>query len=345
MRTAAAVLCLFLFAASASAQNVQQAMMERMFAAQAEAAAELVAPGALRAMVCGSASPAGVDPKRQQACIAVIAAGRIFVVDVGAGSARNLTRAGLPMERVEAVLLTHFHSDHIGALGDLNLNVWVAGRAEPLRVMGPDGVERVVAGFNEAYALDRSYRTAHHGEEMLPPEVGVMKAETVAAGTIYERDGVRITAFPVDHRPVEPTFGYRFDFGGRSVVVSGDTVKSKSLIEAARGADLLFHDAMAGPFMKTLAEVRRKTGPDRVATLIDDVQDYHATIADVAATATEAGVRSTVLYHLVPVPTNPIVLSQFTQGLPDGIVVAEDGMLFELAEQTETIERSQVFEP
>jgi ribonuclease Z len=102
---------------------------------------------------------------------------------------------------------------------------------------------------------------------------------------------------------------------------------------------------MAGNFMKTLAEVRQNTGPDRMAKLMVDVQDYHATVADVVATATEAGIRKTVLYHLVPVPVNPIVLTQFTQGLPENIVVGEDGMLFELAEKAETIEQTQVFEP
>jgi ribonuclease Z len=346
-RVGIVVVCLALLAGTASAQNLamQQAMMERAFSAQAEASAKLIAPGALRALVCGSASPLGIDPKRQQACIAVIAGGRIFVVDAGAGSARSLARAGLPLDRLEAVLLTHFHSDHIGALGDINLAGWVAGRTGPLRVMGPEGVEQVVAGFNDAYALDRTYRTAHHGAEMFPPAAGVMEARTVAEGTIYEQDGVRITAFPVDHHPVEPAFGYRFDFGGRSVVISGDTVESKSLTKAARGADLLFHDAMADGFMKTLGQVRKKTGPERMAKLIEDVQSYHATTADVAATATEAGVRMTVLYHLVPAPANPMVLSSFAQGLPEGIVVGADGMLFELAEQATSVEQSQVFDP
>ena len=93
------------------------------------------------------------------------------------------------MERLEAVFLTHFHSDHIAALPEFNLNSWVAGRPRTLSVFGPRGVSEIVDGLNEAYRLDRSYRVAHHGEGLLPPDLGVMEARVTEAGTVLDFGG------------------------------------------------------------------------------------------------------------------------------------------------------------
>ena len=120
-------------------------------------------PDGLHVAVVGSGSPLP-DARRGNPCAAVIASGRIFVVDAGERASETMNRMQLAPSRIAAVLLTHFHSDHIGGLGTVNLQRWVADAAQtPLRVLGPPGVERVVAGFNEAYALDSGYRTAHHG--------------------------------------------------------------------------------------------------------------------------------------------------------------------------------------
>ena len=144
----------------------------------ADPVAEL--PDGLHVAIAGSGSPLP-DPKRGNPCAAVIAGGRVYVVDAGERSSETLNRMRIAPNRIEAVLLTHFHSDHIGGLGSVNLQRWVADAAEtPMRVIGPPGVERVVAGFNEAYALDSGYRTAHHGAEVAPPASAVMAAEAFA---------------------------------------------------------------------------------------------------------------------------------------------------------------------
>ncbi len=322
----------------------QQGAFAQRIQVQNEATAALLAPDALRVLVCGSASPLGADPKREQACLAVIAGPRVFVVDVGSGSNNNLSLAGIPMRNLEAVLLTHFHSDHIGALGDVNLSSWVGGRDTQLEVVGPPGVERVVAGFNEAFALDRSYRTAHHGEDLLPPAVGTMKARSVEPGVILQDAGLKITAIEVDHEPVTPAYGYRFDYLGRSVTISGDSDKSATLIEGARGSDILFHDTMAEGILQTMEGAFRAAGNERTAKIVLDVQDYHATVQEVAETATAAGVKMTVFYHLVPNPANPMVLAGFRAGAPENTVIAADGMLFTLAKDGEEIERTTLFE-
>ncbi|HBQ00972.1 MAG TPA: MBL fold metallo-hydrolase, partial [Gammaproteobacteria bacterium] len=103
------------------------------------------------------------------------------------------------MEKLRGILITHFHSDHISDIGDFNLNSWVAGRPEPMEIIGPEGVDRVVEGFNIAYELDRGYRVAHHGAELLNPELGVLESRTVGEGVIVEEDGLRITSFEVSH--------------------------------------------------------------------------------------------------------------------------------------------------
>ncbi|REJ74072.1 MAG: MBL fold metallo-hydrolase [Acidobacteria bacterium] len=330
-----------LAALPASAQNPQQRMLQQQFEAQAAASRALVDPGALRVFVCGSASPLGAQP---EACVAVIAGGRIFLVDIGGGTGANLALGGIPLEHLRGVFLTHFHSDHISGLGDVNLASWVAGRSDALTVYGGGGVERVVAGFNEAYALDRRYRTEHHGAEMLPPATGPMQAKAVEPGVVLEHDGVKVTAFEVDHDPIAPALGYRFDYRGRSVVVSGDTVKTDGLIAAAKGADLLLHDAMALPVVQLLAAARAETGPPRLAKLLQDIQTYHAPVADVVAAAEAAQVRKLVLYHLVPAAVNPMVQAAFRQGLPEGAEIAADGQLYELPADSEAIEMRLLFE-
>ena len=298
---------------------------------------------ALRAFVCGSASPLGADPTREQACIAVTAGERIFLIDTGAGSNKNLGLAQFPMQHLKGVLLTHFHSDHIGALPDVNMGSWVAGRPEPLTVMGPAGVETVVSGFNAAYSLDRKYRNAHHGSEIVPLETAPMVAKTVVPGKIYENDGLTITAFKVDHSPVDPAFGYRFDFGGRSVVVSGDTLRNEALETASAGVDLLFHDTMALGVVKQLQGMLGASNP-RLGKILLDIQDYHASAPDVVALAKAAGVKKLVFYHLIPNPAIPMVANAFKSVLPANGVIATDGMLFTLPINSEVIEQEQLLE-
>jgi ribonuclease Z len=246
---------------------VQNLMLRRMVAHRMRMAPpHLFDDDALRVLLCGTSSPMP-HPTRAKACVAVFAGGRFWVLDVGPGAWNRLALWQVDGRRIGGVLLTHFHSDHIGELGEFNMQTWVAGRERPLRVYGPPGVERVVRGFSEAYALDSAYRTAHHGADFLPPDVGRMEAVPVpgpAAGTgpavVLEDNAMRITAVAVDHAPVRPAYAYRFDFGGRAVVVSGDTVKSVSLIAAARGADVLVHEALANHLVALLREEAVRAG-------------------------------------------------------------------------------------
>jgi len=293
----------------------------------------------LQVVLCGTGSPLP-DAARAASCTAVIAGGHFVLVDAGPGSWEVLDLANLPIGRVDAVLLTHFHSDHIGDLGEATTQSWIAGRAAPLEVFGPPGTARVVAGFAEAYAADVGYRVAHHGEQAMPrAAAGAVARELpmpagAAATPVFERDGLRVTMFVVDHEPVKPAVGYRFDFAGRSVVVSGDTRKSANLAANARGADLLVHEALHPGMVGRAAEAARRLGLERVAKLAGDIPGYHASPAEAAEVAREAGVAHLVLTHLVPAPPNALARRMFLAGVADAydgeVTLGEDGMRFSL---------------
>ena len=305
----------------------QDLVLERMLSALIDGQ-EPLDPDSLHVFVCGSASPLPA-PGRAQACIAIVAGDDLFLVDAGSGSAQVTMLGRLPVASMRAIFLTHYHSDHIGAIGDHNINSWAAGRGAPLQVVGPEGVEEVVAGFNRAFAMDAAYRTEHHGMALMPPELGILAARTIEPGLVHDEDGLRIRAFPVDHAPVAPAFGYRFDYRGRSVVVTGDTVVVPSLVAAAEGVDLLLTDALAEHLVLALARANEQANP-RGAQILRDVLDYHAHTDDLVALAERAGVRQLALYHLVPAPANAFMEDVFRRGLPDDVILTVEGMRFEL---------------
>jgi ribonuclease Z len=168
-------------------------------------------------VLCGTGSPLP-DPQRAGACTAVIAGGEVVMVDAGPGASETLDLTRIPTGRLSAVLLTHFHSDHIGDLGEAMTQSWIAGRDKPLDVYGPVGTKAVVDGFDAAYAQDAAHRTAHHDEQHMPRAAAPMVAHEIALGdgptadaVVFDRNGLTVTMFRVDHDPVRPAVGYRFD--------------------------------------------------------------------------------------------------------------------------------------
>ena len=288
--------------------------------------------------LCGTGSPLP-SAERAGACNVVIAGKRVFVVDAGEGGARNIQLMGIAAGRIERVFLTHFHSDHIDGMGPMMLFRWTGSSAKsPLPVHGPVGVGTVIAGFNAAYALDNGYRVAHHGVNIVPPEgagaVAVPFDLTTDSAVIFEDGGVKVTAFKVDHDPVKPSVGYRFDYKGRSVVISGDTAKSPVLIAAAKGADLLVHEALQPKMVAAMTKGLEAKGLKTTARITRDILDYHASPEEAAETAKAAGVQQLVLSHIVPaVPSSffyPAFLGHAAKRFSGPIVVGEDGMLFSL---------------
>ena len=295
-------------------------------------------PEGLQVVVCGSASPLGNSPNHAQACLAVLTPEHFFLFDVGARAPLRIAQARLPLGRLDGVFLTHFHSDHIAGLPDVNLASWVQGRPMPLMVYGPEGVETVVEGFNAAYALDRGYRVAHHGADTLPPALGPMAATALPeTGVVWADETLTIRTVRVDHDPASPALGYRIDYGGRSVVISGDSNASAALFSLAEGADLLFHDALSRTLLDPMITQAKAAGLDPLPKIMTDVMEYHADVESLLAPAKAAKVGQLVLYHLVPVPPNGLAERLFRRGLPEAVILAQDLQRFNLPHGTKDI--------
>lgn len=338
------VLALGAWAAFRFSPAVQDAVVARAARAAIARGSQMpAADDSLRVLLCGTSSPMP-DRAAAKACTIVVAGGQWVLVDIGPEATENLNLWRLPVARIGTVLLTHFHSDHIGGLGEFNMQGWAQGRREPLQVLGPDGVEQVVGGFNAAYAPDRGYRHAHHdhGKDLMPLAAGEMQARTIApfkAGeppsgrrsVVFERDGLVVTAIEVDHRPVMPALAYRFDYRGRSVVITGDTVYYPPLVAAARGADLLVSEGESHELLGLLAGEVAASGDGRLAGVLRDTTDYHLTPVQAARMANEAGVRELVFTHIAPPIIAKPMRVPWLRGVQEvranGVRIGHDGML------------------
>lgn len=309
-------------------------------------------PDGMHVALCGSGSPLP-DPTRAGPCSAVIIDGKMFIVDIGGGAVRNLGLMGLNPGATEALLLTHFHSDHIDGMGELMLQRWAGGgRDAPLPVIAPEGVEVIVDGLNAAYAADVQYRIAHHGEATMSPTGAGGVAEPFVAPQgqeqtiVYDQEGIRITAFPVHHEPISPAVGYRFDYKGRSVVFSGDTVKSAAVEEACNGCDLLVHEVLNAEMVGTMEAGFEKAGRPRLVKIMSDIPDYHTSPVEAAETAKAARAKMLIFSHIVPALPLDYLEGYFMKGVSDAYdgptILGKDGMLFSLPANKDSIEQGDL---
>jgi ribonuclease Z len=171
----------------------------------------------------------------------VVAGSERLLFDVGRNATGGMLRLGIKPAELTHVFLTHLHSDHIVSLPELMLFGWTQGRRTPLEVWGPDGTRSMMQKLEEAFAFDIHVR--RDVDEKTPAEGIRVIAIDIREGVVYESHGVKVTAFLVDHAPVKPAFGYRVDFQGHSVTLSGDTKPSENLVKFAAGTDLLIHEA------------------------------------------------------------------------------------------------------
>lgn len=285
--------------------DIAVALMQRTLSANfaADPFAEL--PDGLHIGLCGAGAPMPAAD-RSGPCVAVVAGKRLIIIDAGTGGVRTLARMRLTPGKIERVLLTHFHSDHIDGLGEMMLQRWVgASNTTPLPIHGPTGVESVVDGFNAAYTLDKGYRVAHHGEDTVPPSGfgGVATPFTLGdngEAVVLDDGGLKIVAFRVDHAPIEPAVGYRITYKGRSAVISGDTKPSTAVEAQAKNADLLVHEALSPKLVGLIEGAARSGGQPKLAKIMHDILDYHTTPEEAAAIAARAKVKALLLYHIVP---------------------------------------------
>jgi ribonuclease Z len=293
----------------------------------------------LHLALCGAGGPLP-DPNRSGPCVAVVAGKQLFVVDAGTNGLRNLLRMRYPVGKIEAVLLTHFHSDHIDGLGEMATIRWVNGNnTQPLPVIGPEGVQQVVEGFNIAYQQDSVGRNAHHGNRVAPLSGFGLIARPFPVpaqgelATVYNEGDLKIQALVVDHDPVKPAVGYLFSYKDRTLLISGDTAKSANLQHFAEGVDLLVHEALARNIVGLMHDTAAKVGAENLAKITFDIQDYHTSPVEAAEIARDAGVGHLLYYHIVP----PLVFTGMDAVWLEGVnevfsnyTLGQDGTTFSL---------------
>jgi ribonuclease Z len=229
------------------------------------------------------------DRDRAGAATLVRAGGKTFLVDAGRAVCMRLVAAGVLPVMLDAVLITHLHSDHICDLNDVLTTQWVMTQVpKSLPIYGPPRLGEVMTGLRAMLQPDVEYRLAHHADLTWEPQYEVIELEP---GVVLDDGGLRVIAARTDHRPVEPTLGFRFEHDGKAVVLAGDTLPCAGLDELCRGADVYVQTVLREDLVRRVPMQR----------FIDTI-DYHSTVVQAAETAQRCGVKTLVLTHQVPTP-------------------------------------------
>ena len=274
---------------------------------------------ALTAVVCGSRSPIN-DPARAETCILIQAGKDIYIFDTGGGSIANLHNWNTPWDRVKAIFYSHLHSDHIFDIADFHQATWINGRRKSKqKVYGPEGVQMLTDGIELAYTKDYFFRNEHHGDTIAPLDVAGFDTHTVDLNNpvLVEDGDLKITAYGVSHDPVDPALGYRIDYKGRSVSISGDTIYDENLINNSQNVDVLFHESMSLDLVNLINRNAERIGDRMAAKVTVDIQDYHTPIPDIVRAAQKANVGHLVFYHHLPAPRNQLMENIMYRGVDE----------------------------
>jgi ribonuclease Z len=283
----------------------------------------------MRVTLLGTGCPQ-VDGRRFGPASLVCTGDRRFLVDCGSGVTQRLLGAGSSGAELDAVLLTHLHSDHVIDLYQLIISSWHQGRERPQRLFGPPGTRAFAAATMELWRREREQRIAWERR----PSVAALELEIVefGEGWIWEENGVRIAAFEVDHRPVRPAFGFRFETGRCRAAFSGDTTVCDNLIAWAKDVDLLVHECFIHREM-----VARRGG--RVDQGLENVAAYHTLSSEVGKVASRAGARALLLTHFVPVAFDrDALLAEVRADFAGPVVIGEDLLSIDVAGRTISFE-------
>lgn len=283
----------------------------------------------------GTSTP--LPGKRAQTCTAIFIDGKFFLFDIGYSSVAKLEQFGFPLDKIEALFITHWHSDHFMDLPYLINRSWQRGRQQALHVYAPEGVDSILNGIREMLHIERQHRLNHHGAKIMNPELAGTVAHSISvpkrgSQLAYSKDGIVITAFDVCHEPVSPDFGYTIEYKGKKIVLSGDTKKCEQVFKYAQGADMLIHEAMLLDMMQRASDIQSELGDHRNATILEDVIDYHTSPRQAAEIAEAAGVKKLVLNHLGPTPDNIVISRLYRKDIGNAfkgpIFLANDGDKF-----------------
>src|SRR4030095_7572176 len=249
-----------------------------------------------------------------------------LLFDAGRGALQRLTKLNVQWKDVQGVFLTHLHSDHVVGFPDVWLTGWLLppGRNVPLEVWGPRGTSRMMFHLRQAYEADIRFRTENEGGS---PAGVMIIAKDIGEGIIYDKGGVKVTAFEVDHSHVKPAFGYRIDYAGHSVVISGDTRVSENLIRHAKGGDVLVHEGCAPEPLKRLGVP---------ALPAHRIVGIHTTPEQPGQVFARTKPRLAVYSHICPPIAIPGEILQPTRKAYEGpLELGEDLMVIEVGEKIE----------
>jgi ribonuclease BN (tRNA processing enzyme) len=280
-----------------------------------------VSERASRLVLLGTAG--GPTPKvaRSAPAHAVVVNDAIYLVDAGNGVGRQLVRAGLDINRLRVVAVTHHHSDHVADVGAVLLLAWGTGLTSPVRVVGPKPIRKMIASYLDFADVDVQTRIADEGRPA--PEALIDVHELSGAGPVYEDENVRISTCLVDHPPML-AHAYRIDAPDRSYVFSGDTTPNDDLIALAQGADILVHEVMHLPSIDSLVEAAG--APEGLRS---HLVNSHTSTADVGRIAKAADVGMLVLTHMIPTdggPSADVWTQEAKQDFDGEVVLGEDFM-------------------
>jgi ribonuclease Z len=248
-----------------------------------------------------------------------------LLFDCGRGATQRIYQLNIPFAEVTALFLTHLHSDHTVGIPDLYLTGWVMGRTAPLRLWGPVGTASMMSHLQQAYEFDIHIR--RDVDEKLPAQGAVVVAKDIDEGVVYQNGDLKVTAFAVDHGPVKPAFGYRVDFAGHSVVLSGDTRYSENLIKFSHGADLLIHEVLDPEAYAAADQIFSEEQKQKVIA-------HHTTPEQAGSIFTQVKPKLAVYSHIVPLNA-PELVAHTRKTYSGPLEVGEDLMSFDVGEKLE----------
>ena len=304
--------------------------MARILVLLAAAAFPFASPaGDFKITLLGTGAPRPVM-SRFGPSILVEAGKEKLVFDCGRGAAQRLYQLNIPFTEITGLFLTHLHSDHTVGIPDLWLTGWVMGRDTPLSVWGPKGTKAMMKHLQEAYAFDIHIR--RDVDTKLPGAGAEVIAKDIEEGVVYERGGVKVTAFLVDHGEIKPAFGYRVDYGGHSVTMSGDTRPSENLVRFAQGTDVLIHEVIDVP---AYGDLSKSDTSEQAKKIIG----HHTTAEQAGTIFARVKPRLAVYSHIVP-PDVPDVVPHTRKTYDGPLEVGEDLMSMEIGDKI-TVHRPQ----
>ncbi len=313
-------------------ETMKQIGMETM-----QAQAKLFSDNSIQVMLVGTGNPMGKE--RHNTATAIFVNNQYLLFDCGYATNMRLGEFKVPAARLSAIFLTHYHADHFADLGEIISKSFINQRRHELEVYGPTGLTKIVNGYLDAYELEMKSRTDHHGADMMNPQFATATAKEFDGNAeslvVYEKDGVKVTAFKVAHPPVDPSFGYAVEYKGKKIVISGDTIVTDNFKKHSANADLLVGDAMSYQAVELQEKAAAELGNKLLSKMMRDIREYHLDINELAQLAEEAKVKRLALSHFSPPLPHEMAIKKFfempaKQHYSGEVLYGNDGFIIQI---------------